>query len=153
MKPRNGRWPYSSASPVRPEPEGFVGLVARTACTLCKGWCCKGGEEHAYLDERTMARVRRDHPEHDARAIIRLYLDRLAARSYRGSCLFHGADGCTLGRGLRAHLCDAYFCDGLRNFQRLAATPERVRIVARRGGRERRSDVLANRDEAGNGGE
>ena len=27
-----------SVSPLRPEPEGFAGRVARTACSLCKGW-------------------------------------------------------------------------------------------------------------------
>ena len=72
---RELKHPARAASPVRPEPEGFAGLVARTACTLCKGWCCKGGEEHAYLDERTMARVRRARPELDARAVLRLYSD------------------------------------------------------------------------------
>ena len=50
--------PEHSVSPLRPEPEGFAAHVARTACSLCKGWCCRNGEDHAFLDERTMARVR-----------------------------------------------------------------------------------------------
>ena len=48
-----------SVSPVRPEPEGFAGRVARTACSLCKGWCCKNGADDAFLDEGTMACARR----------------------------------------------------------------------------------------------
>src|SRR5580704_560573 len=65
-----------SASPLRPEPDGFVGKVARTACSLCRGYCCKGGGDHGYLDERVMARVRQAQPQLDARAVIRQYVER-----------------------------------------------------------------------------
>ena len=34
---RTMKKPVESASPLRPEPEGFVGKVARAACTLCRG--------------------------------------------------------------------------------------------------------------------
>jgi hypothetical protein len=133
--------PERSASPVRPEPEGFVGLVARTACTLCKGWCCKGGEEHAYLDERTMARVRRARPELDARAVLRLYSERVLPASYQDSCVFHGPEGCTLDRALRSDLCNSYFCNGLGHFVKRADSAARVVVMA--GGEEiRPSPVL-----------
>lgn len=55
---RTMKGPEHSVSPLRPEPEGFAGHVARTACSLCKGWCCRNGEDHAFLDEGTIARVR-----------------------------------------------------------------------------------------------
>src|SRR5262249_42368915 len=42
--------PEYSVSPLRPEPEGFAARVARTACSLCKGWCCRNGKDHAFLD-------------------------------------------------------------------------------------------------------
>ncbi|HUO41071.1 MAG TPA: hypothetical protein VMU34_25945, partial [Mycobacterium sp.] len=42
---RTMKRPVESASPLRPEPEGFVGQVARAACALCRGFCCKGGGE------------------------------------------------------------------------------------------------------------
>ena len=48
-----------SVSPLRSEPEGFAARVARTACFLCKGRCCTTGDEHAFLDQATIARVRR----------------------------------------------------------------------------------------------
>lgn len=126
-----------------PEPEGFTAAVLATGCATCQGHCCKGGGDHAYVDERTMARVRRDNPELDARAVIRLFMARVASRSYRDSCLFHGADGCTLGRPLRAELCNAYYCNGLQDFMRRADGLERVQIVATRNGIERRSAVMS----------
>ena len=39
--------PKCSASPLRPEPEGFAARVARTACSLCRGWCCRNGDDDA----------------------------------------------------------------------------------------------------------
>ncbi|HVC62440.1 MAG TPA: hypothetical protein VND19_19010 [Acetobacteraceae bacterium] len=105
-----------SASPERPEPEGFAGRVARTACALCKGWCCRGGGEHGYLDERAMARVRRARPELDARAVLRLYSERVPPAAYQDSCVFHGPEGCTLDRTLRSDVCNSYFCRGLGQF-------------------------------------
>lgn len=135
-----------------PVPEGFTAAVLAEGCATCRGHCCKGGGDHAYLDERTMARVRRDHPGLGAGAIIRLYLERVATASPRGSCLFHGPQGCTLGRGLRAWLCDAYHCNGLLDFMKAPVDPGRVRIVAARNGRERRSGVLARTGTAGETG-
>src|SRR6202045_2436961 len=60
--------PEHSVSPLRPEPGGFAGRVARTACSLCKGRCCRNGEDNAFLDERTMARVRWARRELDVHA-------------------------------------------------------------------------------------
>ena len=125
-----------------PEPAGFAAAVLGMGCATCEGHCCKGGGDHAYIDERTMARVRRDDPDLDASGIIRLFLARIAPESYRGSCLFHARTGCTLGRGLRAELCNAYLCNGLRDFLTLTPEPHRVQIAASRNGKERRSAVL-----------
>ncbi len=113
---RTMKRPEHNASPLRPEPQGFAGTVARAACALCQGYCCKGGGEHAYLDERDMARVRRARPELEARAVIRLYMERVPADGYEGSCVFHGKQGCTLDRSLRSDVCNSYFCNGLRDF-------------------------------------
>lgn len=140
---RVARRPERLVQKTSPEPVGFAAEVLRAGCATCQGHCCMGGGDHAYIDERTMARVRRDNPQLDARAVMGLYLARLAPRSYAGSCLFHGREGCTLGRALRAELCNAYYCNGLRDFLKRAEIPDRVRIVAARNGMERRSAVLA----------
>jgi len=134
--------PKGSASPLRPEPERFVGRVANAACTACRGWCCKGGGEHAYLDERTMARVRRAHEELDARAVLRLYVERVPAIGYDGSCVFHGVAGCTLDRSLRSDVCNSYFCSGLGNFVKDAGAASAVVVIAGEGEDVRRSPVL-----------
>jgi hypothetical protein len=136
-----------------PEPTGFAADVSRAGCATCEGYCCTGGGDHAYIDERTMARVRRDNPDLDARGIIGLYLARLAPRSYRDSCLFHGTAGCTLGRALRAELCNAYYCRGLKTFLDQRPLAQRVQIVAAHSGKERRSTVIENRDRANHGPE
>jgi hypothetical protein len=122
--------PKGSASPLRPEPDDFTGCVARAACTACRGWCCKGGGEHAYLDERVMARVRHAQPELDARAVLRLFIERVPAAGYDGSCVFHGAEGCTLDRALRSDVCNSYFCTALGNYVKSESTPTNVMVIA-----------------------
>jgi hypothetical protein len=139
---REMKRPDRSASPVRPEPEGFAGEVARTACRLCKGWCCKGGEEHAYLDERAMARVRRARPELDARAVLRLYSERVPPAGYRESCVFHGPEGCTLPRELRSDVCNSYFCSGLGHFVTGREAAASVVVIAGDGEASHASEVL-----------
>jgi hypothetical protein len=139
---RAARRPERLIQKATPEPTGFNATVLAAGCATCQGHCCKGGGDHAYLDDRTMARVRRDNPSLDARAIIQLFMSRVAPLSYRASCLFHGPKGCTLGRPLRAELCNAYHCDGLRDFLKRPAVQQRVQILAARGGRERRSRIL-----------
>jgi hypothetical protein len=88
------------ASPERPEPAGFFATVARSACSLCKGWCCRNGNDDAFIDDRTLARVRVAKPELTERALLRLYLDRVPALAYQDSCIFHGKQGCTLPRSM-----------------------------------------------------
>jgi hypothetical protein len=140
---RTMKHPERGASPLRPEPDGFVGEVARTACTLCQGWCCKGGGEHAYLDERTMVRVRNARPELEARAVIRLYVERVPPEGYEGSCVFHGPSGCGLDRSLRSDVCNSYFCSGLGNFVKAAVDVGSVVVVAGEGDAMRTSPRLA----------
>jgi hypothetical protein len=131
-----------SAERPAPEPAGFAGRVVQEACGQCRGFCCKGGGEHAYLDDRTMARVLRDHPGLGARAIVRLYVAAVAPASVRDSCLYHGVDGCTLARSLRSSLCNSFYCNGLKVFLRSEDTADRVIVVAEGGGQARRSAVL-----------
>jgi hypothetical protein len=135
--------PERNVSPVRAEPDGVAGLVARTACGLCRGACCKGGGEHAYLDERTMARVRQVRPELEAGAIIGLYVSCVPRVAYRDSCLFHGAEGCTLDRALRSDICNNYFCSALGRFVTDPDAPAGVVVIARAEGKMRRSQKLA----------
>jgi hypothetical protein len=130
-----------SASPIRPEPAGFAARVAQTACSLCKGWCCRNGDDDAFLDDRTLARVRVAKPGTTERDLLRLYLGRVPAVAYRDSCIFHGKQGCTLDRSLRADICNTYFCGGLGAYMKTrAAVP--TRVIAGEGNKMRTSPVL-----------
>ncbi len=140
---RTMKLPERSDPPPPTEPVGFVARVAQTACTLCKGWCCKGGGDHAYLDEQTMARVRRDRPELDARAVLMLYIDRVPRDGYEGSCLFHGSQGCTLTRSLRSDVCNSYFCAGLASYLSGDDATSPVVVIAGEGNAMRTSPILA----------
>ena len=135
--------PRGSASPLRPAPDGTAGRVAQVACALCKGFCCKGGGDHGYLDERVMARVRQAREELDARAVLRLYVERVPAVGYDGSCVFHGAAGCTLDRSLRSDVCNSYYCSGLGSYVKDGGTGAGVVVIAGEGGDMRTSPVLA----------
>jgi hypothetical protein len=133
--------PKCSASPLRPEPEGFAARVARTACSLCRGWCCRNGGDDGFLDDRTMKRVRIARPDMDARALVRLYIDRVPEAVYEDSCIFHGKQGCTLDRSLRADVCNNYFCGGLGGYMKSrAAVP--TRVIAGESDKMRTSPVL-----------
>lgn len=125
--------PDHVASPVRPQPAGFVAEVARTACSLCRGYCCKGGGDDGYLDEATVARVRRAKPALGAISLIRLYVDLVPDESYEGSCVFHGKRGCTLSRPLRSDVCNSYFCRGLEDYVRGGDTSAPVIVIAGEG--------------------
>ncbi|WP_158929532.1 hypothetical protein [Acidisphaera sp. S103] len=131
-----------STSPASPEPEGFAARVAGTACGLCKGWCCKNGEDDAFLDEPTLLRVRRANPALNARAVLRLFVDLVPADAYQGSCIFHGKQGCTLNRSLRSDVCNSYFCGGLQNYLAGGDVATPAVVIAGEGDKMRRSPIL-----------
>jgi len=141
--------PAKATDAAMDEPTGFAGTVARAACALCRGWCCSRGGEHAYLDGPSMARIRRTRPELDAWGILRLYTQAVADPAYADSCVFHGAQGCTLDRSLRADLCNRYFCTGLGALVKQVPPPRRAVVVAARGEIRRTSPVLSTDPEAG----
>ena len=115
---RAAKRPDRLIQPHPPDPPEGVKAILQASCAACQGHCCLGGGEHAWLDERTMARVRRDRPDLDARGIIAAYVRQVAEFSYAGSCLFHGSAGCTLDATMRADLCSSFYCDGLKAFLR-----------------------------------
>jgi len=134
--------PEHSVLPLRPEPEGFAARVARAACSLCKGWCCTNGENHAFLDQATIARVRRARLPLNVRAVLRLYLERVPEVGYEGSCIFHGKHGCTLDRSLRSDVCNSYFCGGLQVYMTGGDTVTPTMIIAGVGDKMRTSPIL-----------
>ena len=139
--------PEHPASPPHPEPQGFAARVAHAACSLCKGWCCRNGKDHAFLDEATMARVHRAGLAPDVRAVLRLYLERVPEVGYEDSCIFHGKQGCTLDRSLRSDVCNKYFCDGLESYLTGGDVVTPTMIIAGVGDKMRTSAILMPREE------
>ena len=130
------------ATPERPAPVGFAATVARSACALCKGWCCRNGDDDAFLDDRTLARVRLARPEMKDAALLRLYLNRVPSMAYRDSCIFHGKQGCTLDRSMRADVCNTYYCGGLGAYMKSRDAPMPTVVIAGDGDKMRTSPVL-----------
>jgi hypothetical protein len=130
------------ATPERPAPVGVAAIVARSACSLCKGWCCRNGDDDAFLDDRTLVRMLLARPEMSERALLRLYLNRVPTVGYRDSCIFHGKKGCTLDRSMRADVCNTYYCGGLGAFMKSRDAPVPTVIIAGAGDKIRTSPVL-----------
>jgi hypothetical protein len=128
--------------PPRLEPEGFAAHVVRTACALCRGWCCRNGNDYAFLDERALARVRQARPEMSASAILQLYDKRVPAMGYADSCIFHGKGSCTLDRSLRSDVCNSYFCGGLDSYLTSEEVRTPVVVIAGDGDEMRSSPIL-----------
>jgi hypothetical protein len=131
---------FDMEAPPRPEPQGFAARVARTACSLCRGWCCRNGADDAFLDEVTVARASATLP--DAEAVIQHYLARVPLAAYEGSCIFHAEQGCTLDRSMRSDVCNAYFCGGLHAYVKGDDTVSPVIVIAGERDKLRRSSVL-----------
>jgi hypothetical protein len=129
-------------APVSPGPAGFPATVARAACSLCKGWCCENGGDEAFLDDRTLARLRLADPAIADHAIELTYLARVPDAVYQDSCIFHSKRGCTLERSMRADICNTYFCGGLRAYIKGKADPEPTVVLAGEGDKMRSSPIL-----------
>jgi len=135
-----------ASSPNPPEPTGFTARVARAACSLCRGWCCRNGGDDAFLDDQTMARVHRNRPQLDAQALLRIYVARVPVLAYQDSCIFHGRRGCTLDRSLRADICNSYFCRSLGAYVKSGETRGQITVIAGKGDMIRTSPILGRVD-------
>ena len=110
--------------------------AAAALCAQCAGRCCwTGGGNHAYIDAEVMDRWLAAHPGADVEVAIADYLQRLPSYHVRGACAYQAANGCTLPRELRAHVCNGYSCSALQQLtQALAKDPGHVAVVLTRQG-------------------
>ena len=125
----------SIPSPTSPPPSPALKAVLSGACAVCRGSCCRGGVEKAYLDTKTLHRYRGDHPEATPREILGAYLDKLGETTYISSCVYHQPGGCGLPREMRSDTCNNYFCPELKEFEREAPEIPRAFFVAGREGK------------------
>lgn len=100
-------------------------------CALCRGHCCFTGGDHGYVDAQVVRRYRSANPQAGAQEIIDAFVACLPARSYAGSCIYHGESGCGLPRAVRSDYCIAYLCEGLKALRDdLKKDPSRATFAA-----------------------
>ena len=108
--------PVGNASGLHPAPKASLARSRKPHARCAAAIAARAAASTPISTSACMARVRQARPELDARAVMRLYLDRVPATGYDGSCIFHAEHGCTLDRSLRSGVCNVYFCDMLGKF-------------------------------------
>lgn len=100
-----------------PEP-----MVLNAACIACQGDCClMGGDRHAFLTVETIRCQRWKDPSVTKDELQGAYLSRIPETSTVGSCVYHGSQGCTLDRPLRADICNSFQCPARRDLAKAVA--------------------------------
>ncbi len=138
--------PHAETEPAAGGPVDAAGSCGQTngllaaVCAVCRGFCCLyGGARHAFIDARTLADFRARHPEMFDEEAAAAYLGYLPLRTYEDSCVYHTEAGCALPRAMRARICNAYECRGLREARQDGNTDARACVVVRHDNRIVRS--------------
>lgn len=92
-------------------------LPVINACTACRGACCQGGGDHAYLDRSFLGWRMLQEPGTTAETLFEEYSANVPTQGITGSCIFHSPTGCALSREARASICNEFLCEGLRQRQ------------------------------------
>ena len=93
------------------------------------------GGDHAYVTADTIRRVMRQQPQWSPADIVQAYMDRVADRTERHSCINHTASGCALPREMRADTCNDFACAALSTLQQMpsgAVDRQPVFVIRRR---------------------
>lgn len=109
-----GNPPYESEQAVVPNGSLRPLPVVAQACATCQGYCCVGGGDRAYLDVETVLRCLKKYPEFEATDMIAFFISYVEAYTYKDSCIYHGANGCSLPRDVRSSTCNGFECTGIR---------------------------------------
>ncbi len=105
-----------------------VSALLAQVCAVCGGFCCYyGGTRHAFLDRENLQRASQEQPETVAPDIAARYLAQLPPMHYEGSCVYHTESGCALPRRMRARICNAYECRGLKDGRQNSGTASSAR--------------------------
>lgn len=113
-----------------PHAQATAPLPIVNACSTCRGWCCRMGRPHAYLQQEFLA-WRLIH-EHDLTSddMIEDYLERIPEQSQDGSCVYHTSTGCALPRSIRSSTCNSFLCPGLSQHRdAIEREPQRATAV------------------------
>ncbi len=101
-----------------------------SACATCRGDCCTGGTDHAHLDVDSLARVRVSYGWDTFADVMGAYVAHLPRVHFKGSCVYHGTQGCTLPRDMRADICNRHLCGALAQLTRAIDAGDRPPFIA-----------------------
>lgn len=132
------------------EPERVGTTPARAEiqmCTWCQGRCCRdGGDHHAFIGAAHLRRWQNDHPGSSLADAAQAYIDALPEVHAEMSCCYHGPQGCTLPRSMRASICNRHVCEALGKLQVLCDEDAARDVVLVMGRREAEAVRLAAAD-------
>jgi hypothetical protein len=111
--------------------------ILQQACATCRGYCCLGGEDLAYLDRGMMSSYLDEHPQDDPPEVISRFLSHLPENTCEDSCVYHGEKGCGLPREMRSSICNGFECSelGWLREELRGSPPYRVFLVGMQGRR------------------
>jgi hypothetical protein len=122
-------------------------VIAATVCAVCRGACCHLGKERAFLDAAAIRRFVTRSTLDDPLEIVYAYFAYLPEKAVSDACVYQTEHGCTLPRWMRADICNAYRCQGLKQAERMIRHHEtsRLYVVVRKDNRITRAAFVQNR--------
>ena len=114
-------------------------------CAVCAGSCCRAGGTTAYLDRAAIRTSMARHPGMAFRDVLMAYLSKLPDATFKGSCVYHGSNGCGLPREMRSSVCNNYFCEGMQKLRTEIASdgPKTALLLAVENAEISKSAVIA----------
>ena len=103
--------------------------ISDRLCCMCKGGCCASGKEHAYLSVFTMRRYMDVNPSQSAEQILNDYIANICTHSIENSCINQTQTGCALPRKMRSDVCNGFYCDPLKAYQKKVEAEENLSTV------------------------
>jgi len=99
--------------PFESDPSAAELRVMGHACATCRGSCCEGGGDHAFLNSAEIRNRLQEAGAGEDEELLEYYLAQLPEQTITDSCVFHTSAGCALKREARARCCNDYFCGDL----------------------------------------
>ena len=96
-----------------PGPTEAEQSVMGNGCGICRGKCCEAGGNHAFLNPGEVLKKLERHGDIEPADLVAQYVEKLPARTFVDSCVFHARSGCALARDERSDMCNNYYCAGM----------------------------------------
>jgi hypothetical protein len=115
-----------------PEATSPGARLGASLCGFCAGRCCRHGAiRNAFISDEVLRRWLAEHPGSRADDAVAQYMALLPRRHVEDSCAYHGREGCTLPRALRADICNRFACEPLVQVQHaVAGEPPQSTLLA-----------------------